>query len=245
MIEILLGQLSSPYTGEELFDQLPDTVYFIKNQRREYVLVNRTLVTRCGASGKSELIGKTVSQVIRAPISKQFEAQDARVIETGQPVLSHLELHLYSSRDVGWCLTTKIPLRGRRGESIGLVGVSQDLRLPDESTDAYRQLAEALTHAEERISNPPTVGELAEKAGMSRFMFERRMQAVYSLTAKQWLLKLRISAAEQMLRFTEESIANVAFAVGYTDQSAFTRQFSLTTGLTPRVFRAAHKMQRS
>ena len=240
MIESLFSQLTSPFSGEELFDQLADLVYFIKNQQGQYLIVNRTLVERCGVIDKKALIGKTASQVLRAPLGEQFQAQDNELLRTGEPILSRLELHLYPSREVGWCLTTKLPLRGARGRILGLVGVSQDVRIPDIETDAYQQMSTALEYAQKNLSQAPGVEELASVAGMSRYQFDRRMQLTFSLTAQQWLLKLRIGRAEIMLRDRADPILHIAQSVGYTSQSAFSRQFLKTTGFTPRAYRNMH-----
>ena len=237
MLRSLLEQLSTPLTGEELFDQLPDVVYFIKSENCEYLLVNRTLVERCGHREKRSLIGRKASEVLPPPIGQSFEDQDRAVLETGESIVSRLELHCFPSRDLGWCLTTKLPLRSKSGKTIGLWGVSQDLRLPDSTTTDFRSIANVLALAESSVDNLPTAAQLAKHAGMSRFQFDRRMQAVFGVTARQWLVKLRIGTAEQLLRGTQKPISEIALAAGYSDQSAFTRQFSRTTGLTPRQYR--------
>lgn len=237
MLSSLLESLNKPLTGEELFDQLPDVVYFIKNEQCEYLLVNRTLVERCGQREKQSLIGRKASEVLPPPIGQSFEDQDRAVLQTGEPIVSRLELHCFPSRELGWCLTTKLPLRSKSGHTIGLWGVSQDLRLPDSTTSEFRSIAKVLTLAERSVENLPTAAQLAKLAGMSRFQFDRRMQAVFGVTARQWLVKLRIGTAEQLLRGSKKPIAEIALAAGYADQSAFTRQFSRTTGLTPRDYR--------
>lgn len=235
----LLRQLDEPFTGESLFDHLADIVYFIKNLAGQYVVVNRTLVERCGLRDKSQLIGRTPSEVLRAPLGARFEAQDRKVLRTGRPLVGQLELHIYPSRDVGWCLTNKLPLLASDGSAIGLVGVSQDLRLPDSSTEEFRNVLAAVSHAEQNLASPPTVGEMAGIAGMSRFQLDRRMRRVFGLATGQWLLRLRLDHARRLLIETADSIAAVAQQSGYTDQSAFTRQFREATGLTPREYRKA------
>ncbi|WP_425400087.1 helix-turn-helix domain-containing protein [Aeoliella sp.] len=239
MLSKFLDQLQQPLTGEELFDQLSDVVYFIKNQQCEYVLVNRTLAERCGQRDKRSLIGRRASEVLPPPIGQSFEDQDQAVLKTGQPIVSHLELHCVPSRDLGWCLTTKLPLRGKSGKTIGLWGVSQDLRLPDSTTSEFRSIAEVLGTAEKSVDDLPTAAQLANMAGMSRYQFDRRMRAVFGVSTRQWLVKLRIGTAEQMLRSSTKPISEIALAAGYADQSAFTRQFTRTTGLSPRDFRRA------
>ncbi|OYW20846.1 MAG: hypothetical protein B7Z55_06680 [Planctomycetales bacterium 12-60-4] len=80
---------------------------------------------------------------------------------------------------------------------------------------------------------------------MSRFQFDRRMRKVFGVTAGQWLLKLRIDFAQQQLEAADLSIADIAIRAGYSDQSAFTRQFRQATGLSPREYRTARRRKDS
>lgn len=239
MIGDLLSQLETPFTCEELFDHLPDIVYFIKDARGKYLVVNQTLVERCGLRDKGQIIGRTAGQVLPAPMGSIFDEQDQTVLCTGQPLISQLEHHVYPSREVGWCLTTKLPLRSRRGGITGLVGVSQDLKLPDLSAEEYQHLATAIDFATAQLSQAPSVELLAGMAGMSRYQLDRRMRRVFGLTTGQWLLKLRVDRAQRLLRETKLPIASIAVDVGYADQSAFSRQFRRTTGRSPRDYRSA------
>ncbi|WP_437185309.1 helix-turn-helix domain-containing protein [Planctomicrobium sp. SH668] len=233
----ILGMLDTPFTGEPLFDCLSDIVYFIKDAKCRYVVVNKTLVERCGFSSKAQLIGKTAGETQRAPLGPGFEDQDRAVLQTGVPLIAKLELHIYPSRDVGWCLTHKLPLRNADGDIVGIVGMSQDLRMVDANHNEYKHVAVAVAYAESNLSPPPTIAKLAEIAEMSPYQLDRRMRNVFGLTTGQWLLKLRIDLAQRLLRTTEESIAQISLLAGYSDQSAFTRQFRRATGLSPSDYR--------
>lgn len=235
----LLGRLREPFTAETLFDRLPDIVYFIKNGFGQYIVVNQTLVDRCGLRRKSDLLGKTAGQVLPAPLGARFEAQDLKVLRTGQALVAQLELHVYASRDVGWCLTSKLPLVATDASVVGLVGVSQDLRIPDARADEYQHVLAGIDWAEDRLATPPTVTQIARVAGMSRFQLDRRMRAVFGLNTGQWLLQRRLDRAQRLLSTTGDSVTSVAQRCGYSDQSAFTRQFRQATGLTPTEFRKA------
>ncbi|QGJ69919.1 Virulence regulon transcriptional activator VirF [Planctomycetales bacterium 10988] len=243
MISELLNQIDPPFTGESLFDHLVDIVYFIKNIRGEYLVINQTLVGRCGLKSKAALIGRTATELWQGPLGRSFREQDLTVIRTGVPLLSQLELHLYPPGNVGWCLTTKLPLRDQRRKIIGLVGVSQDLRLPDSATKEYQHLAETIHLVEKNLEAIRTVPEFAKRAKLSRYQLDRRMQRLFGLTSGQWLMKARIDQASRLLQTTDESIAAIAFSVGYSDQSAFSRQFRRTTGLTPGEYRLSSKSQ--
>lgn len=233
----LLSQLDEPFTGEVLFDHLSNVVFFIKDDQGRYLVANHTLATRCGLASKQDLVGRTASEVLRPPLGDRFTDQDQQVLKTGCPLLSQLELHIHASRDVGWCITTKLPLKKSRGKVIGVVGVSQDLKLPDYEAEEYKHVATAIEFAEAHLSERPSVEQLADIAGMSRYQLDRRMRHIFGLTTGQWMVKMRIDLAQRLLSETENAIAAIALESGYSDQSAFTRQFRRATGLSPREYR--------
>ena len=229
--------LSEPFTAEALFDQMSDIVFFIKDEEGRYVVANNALVERCGLLQKSELLGKRPSDVLGETLGRSYEQQDKDVISTGRPIVDQLELHVVQSKDVGWCLTSKLPLAGQDGGAVGLVGYSRDLRLPDMSSEEFEHIADAIEYAEQNIAQRPGIRKLAAIADMSVYQLDRRMQRVFGLTTGQWFLKTRISYASRLLVETETPIAEVALAAGYSDQSAFTRQFRRSTGLSPSQYR--------
>ncbi|MCC9643307.1 AraC family transcriptional regulator [Rhodopirellula sp. JC740] len=235
----LFGQLAEPYTAERLFDGLHDTVYFIKNAEGQYVVVNETLVERCGMQRKDQLIGRKSDEILRPPYGEIFSEQDRLVLQTGTPLITQLELHLYATHDVGWCLTNKYPLRGKDGSNIGLVGFSRDLGKPNQASDDYRSVAKAVQLAETKRDRPISVMEMAQIAGLSRFQLDRRMRIAFGLNTGQWLLKQRIDFARQQLDGSDKPIVTIARDAGYADQSAFTRQFRRATGLSPSQYRKA------
>jgi len=52
-------------------------------------------------------------------IGEGYRAQDESVLGRGEAILKQLELHFYAQGGRGWCLTDKLPLRGRTGGSSG------------------------------------------------------------------------------------------------------------------------------
>lgn len=239
-IATFLNRLRDPYTAGTLFDHLPDFVYFIKDNWGRYLEVNETLVQRCGCAKKSEVIGRTPSQLFGADLGIHYEKQDRTVLERGRSLINLLELHIYRSHHVGWCLTTKLPLYDRRNAIIGLVGVSQDLKMPDVSSDDFRHISVAIEVAQENLSATTTVARMAESAKMSAYQLDRRMKRVFGISTGEWLLKTRLSVARDRLIETGLPIASIALEVGYADQSSFSRQFRQTIGLPPLQFRKLH-----
>jgi AraC-like DNA-binding protein len=235
----LFAQLAEPFTGEALFDCLPDLVFFIKNRRGEYAVVNQTLVERLRKRGKDELIGRRPDEVFPAPLGRSYRAQDEQVLRGGEPIRDQLELHFYPGGRRGWCVTQKLPLRGRDGAITGLYGFSRDLQAANERSADFSQVAEAVHRVQTGYEERLRVSELARRAGLSQYQFEQRMRRIFRITAGQLIQKVRIDAALHKLRESDASVAEVASACGYADQSAFTRAFRQTVGYSPSEYRAA------
>jgi AraC-like DNA-binding protein len=240
----LFTQLAEPFTGEALFDCLTDLVFFIKNVQGQYVVVNQEMVTRCGRREKRDLLGKRADEVYPAPFGQSYRAQDEALFETGQPILNQLELQLYHSGSPGWCLTNKLPLRGRQGRIVGLVGISRDLQVPNLNVDDYEHIAKAIQYAQENLSDPLRLAGLAKQVGLSPYQFDRRMRKIFQLTTGQFVHKVRLEAAMRLLRETDDPVVKIAQTCGYSDHSAFTRQFHRTVGLSPSDVRLAARAEK-
>ena len=231
--------------AETLFDRIPDVVFFIKDRDGRYVVVNQTLVTRCGRRDKNELLGQTARQVFPSPLGNRFFEQDRRVLASGIPIVQNLELHLYPTRLEGWCLTDKLPLYGGNGWVTGLAGISRDLQSPGVEAGHLAEVAAALDHIRSNYGSKIRVEELSEICGLSIYQLNRRLRAIFGITVSQLITKSRIDVASEMLREETLPIAEVAYSCGYFDQSAFSRVFRRTVGLTPRQYRARHQRRES
>lgn len=224
---------------EALFDALPDVVFFVKDTAGRYTHANLTLVRRLGMKRRAEIIGRRVTEVFPSSLGRSYASQDTRVLQ-GELIENQLEVHIFPSRAHGWCLTCKRPLR-IRDEIRGVVGISRDLGRPDGRLDGrhptYARLTRVLTHLQEHYADNVRIGTLAELAEVSVAQLERHFHRVFQLTPRQMLTKLRIEAAMRLLP-GPESIAAIALACGFTDQSAFARQFKMTVGMPPREYRA-------
>lgn len=222
---------------DRLFDGVPDIVFFIKDSLGRYVAVNDTLVSRCGRNGRDELIGRTVEQVFPPPLAGEFALQDVEILKGGPAIRDRLELHLYPGGASGWCLTYKEPIAGKHGGIAGLCGISRDLHAPGGQRAEFRALSAAVEHIHQHFDEPLRLPQLAEMAGLSVYQFDQRIRSLFHLTAGQYLVKVRIDAACKQLSGSKEPIAQVALACGYSDQSAFSRQFKQAVGMSPLEYR--------
>lgn len=224
----------------ELFEHMPDAVFFVKDRAGRYLAVNRSLVERVGRRDRRELLGRHVRELFPAELAERFAAQDAVVLRTGRPILDRLELHWYPRRQEGWCLTTKLPLRDAAGAVNGVIGISRDLRAPGDGSVIPAALAGTLEFLESNFGEPLSPSALAARAGLSPVRFARLIKRIFRLTPSQLITQTRLAAASRLLEETRQAVAEVALACGFYDHSAFTRAFRSATGRTPTEFRRNH-----
>lgn len=222
---------------EQLFDQSPDATFFVKDAEARYVSVNQSLVERHGLRRKADVIGKRSTDIGHEDFGRIPFEQDMRVIQTGKPLIDHLEMHWHRPHDPVWCLTTKLPLRDSDGTITGLVGFSRDVRVAVDRREIPVEFARALEEFEQNLSEAVTPAWLAERSGLSPQRLARLTKRLHGLTPSQLIARTRIAAASRLLRETSKPIADVALSCGFYDHSAFTRAFRSATGMTPSEFR--------
>lgn len=230
-------RLDRPLMAESLFDQVPDIAFYVKDHLARYVCANQTLVERCGLKDKNDMIGKTVDDVYPAQLAQTFAEQDHRILKYAESVRGRLELHLYADGKEGWCLTYKEPILDAQKRIIGISGISRDLNAASQKSGTLNNIASVLKHIRENIDQPLRLADLAEMVGMSVYQFDQRVRELYHISAGQCITRARIDAACHRLTTTGKPIADIALDCGYSDQSAFTRQFKQTTGITPKAYR--------
>jgi AraC-like DNA-binding protein len=222
---------------DRLFDGVPDIVFFIKDAHGRYMAVNDTLATRCGLPNKDAALGLTADALFPPPLGNAFALQDREILRNGHPIRDHLELHLYPGGRSGWCLTFKEPVLGKSGKIIGICGISRDLHSPGEQGEDFAALSGAIEHIHHHFDEPLRLPALAEMAGLSVYQFDQRIRSLFRVTAGQYLVKVRIDAACARLANTTDAIVEIALACGYSDQSAFSRQFKQAVGISPMAYR--------
>lgn len=222
---------------DRLFDGVPDIVFFIKDAHGRYMAVNDTLAARCGLAGKEAALGLTAEELFRPPFGKAFALQDREILRGANPIRDRLELHLYPGGRSGWCLTFKEPILGRSGRVIGICGISRDLHSPGDQNADFAALSGVIDYIHRHYDDALRLPALAEMAGLSVYQFDQRIRFLFHLTAGQYIVKIRIDAACQCLSATTEIIAQIALRCGYSDQSAFSRQFKQVVGISPLAYR--------
>jgi len=220
-----------------LLNALQGVVFFVKDTQARYVLANLTLAQRCGHKTVAPILGRTCADIFPDRLGPVFTRQDRDVLKSGTALEDKLELHLFHNREPGWCLTHKLPIQDLAGRTVGLAGISHDLPSGDSEHPAYAKVAAVDEYIGRHFDRQITLAELTEIAELSVSQLERYCKRVYQLTPLRMIHKNRIEHAAWLLIEDDVSITEIALCCGYSDHSAFSRQFKTLTGLTPQQFR--------
>ena len=94
-------------------------------------------------------------------------------------------------------------------------------------------MARALTLVHERPATPWTLGSLARTVGLSRAGFSRRFTRAVGESPIAYLSAWRLALAADLLVGTDDTVAAISRAVGYSSPFTFSDAFKRTYGRSP------------
>ncbi len=124
-----------------LIDNIPDHIY-LKDVASRFLLCNRAMVQRFGVGSQKDIIGRTDLDFFPKAVAEQFMADESEIVRSGEPLHEHEETRVDEQGNQRWTLTTKVPLRDKTGQLIGLVGIGRDIT-------ARKQELEEMKHAQQ------------------------------------------------------------------------------------------------
>ena len=132
-----------------LLDTIPDSLYF-KDLESRFLRISRAQAGRFGLAHPEDAIGKSDADIFTEEHARQAMDDERRIMETGQPMVAHVERLTWPDRDDTWVSSTKMPLRDNEGRIVGTFGISRDItelkRTQDELSKA-RDVADAANRA--------------------------------------------------------------------------------------------------
>lgn len=98
-------------------------------------------------------------------------------------------------------------------------------------------IRESLAWIADNFAEPNPVSAMTERSGLTRRTFPRRFIAATGHRPIDYVHRLRIERARDLIEHGDARIDDVGYGVGYEDPAFFRRLFRRTTGLTPAAYR--------
>lgn len=96
---------------------------------------------------------------------------------------------------------------------------------------------QAIAYARHHLDHELTTSQLISISGLGRRKFRDSVQQQFGCLPRALINRLRLDAAANLLRTTDQSIEAIAHRSGYRDQSAFCRAFRIRFGRSPGASR--------
>lgn len=109
-----------------------------------------------------------------------------------------------------------------------------DASSPAGAVRVVREIKEYLDlHRAEKI----TLDDIAKRFYINKFYLTKLFRARYGMTVIEYVLKLRITTAKKLLRFSDKRIETIGRECGFDDANYFSRAFRKVEGVTPSRYR--------
>lgn len=220
----------------EMYDLLPDILFWIKDLDSRVMHVNQGYLDQIGCSSADAIIGKTDMDFSPKHIAKQFIVDDKKVV-LGEIVSDRLEMNILESGEVCWFTTSKRPLLNRKGEIIGSYGCSRHLEKTSIALNGMVALKAPVSFIRENYMEKITTPQLAAIAHLSISALERRFKKFLGKTPQSYITQVRLENAKRLLVETTLPISVVGAEVGFSDPSYFSRKFQQLFEELPSEFR--------
>jgi AraC family transcriptional regulator len=102
---------------------------------------------------------------------------------------------------------------------------------------ATARVSRAIRHIERNPGDSHSLGELAERAGLTPWHFLRTFEQLTGVTPHQFLIRTRLREAAARLLDDRAKIVDIALDSGFNDVSNFNRMFHAELGASPRRYR--------
>jgi AraC-like DNA-binding protein len=219
----------------ELFDQIENLQFWIKDRQGRFVWVNLPLLVNFGLQKRSQVIGKTDFDIADATLASQYRVDDEEVLK-GRPIRSRVELVGRFNHTSLWHITSKIPLHNSAGVVVGTAGVTmpyrqQDMKRPDSVLS--NAIEYIIRHHGDQITNR----SLAKACHVSLRAFHRKFLETYHTSPHEYVRQYRVRASCNALVFSAKSMAEIAQQFGFSDQSHYSREFRRLMNEAPSSYR--------
>lgn len=145
--------------------------------------------------------------MIHAEPAREDSRLMSQYLQLALTLLAHISDHYHRPSPV--CRGGLTPRQERRAKEMLLASIREDAEIPD----------------------------VAQAVGLSRAHFIRAFRDCVGETPHRWLTARKIELAKRQMAESDLSLADIALACGFSDQSHFTRVFSRHAGAPPGVWR--------
>lgn len=171
--------------------------------------------------------------VVKARALELCSLLSRTAIEGGAPTDNILKLNNHFLKNLQQ-ITSMDTLCHKLQEVVETFSESMFNYIPSKNNEIIKK---AMLYISEHFNTPLTLEDVATHIHLHPSYFSSLFKHSTGSSFKEYLNMVRIEESKRLLSNTDFSIIDIAVAVGFEDQSYFSKVFKKYTGLTPKQFR--------
>ena len=174
---------------QSLLDNILDAIYF-KDDKNRIIRINRFYAEGFKLTPK-DIMGKTDFDFFPKDQAQKMFDDDTYILQTGKPIIGKIERTLLPNGTYNCVTTTKIPIKNKKGKTIGTMGMTRDITAYDNTER---------TNLEMIINSLKVLDKILETKDPYTFGHTRRVSLIAERIATEmgWeenrILELKMSA---------------------------------------------------
>ena len=136
----------------ELLSAIPDNIYF-KDRKSRFTILSQAMIDWFGEKNIEGVIGKTDFDMFTGEHAKEAFADEQHMMKTGEPLINKEEKETWEGGKITWVSTSKVPIRAKNGEIIGIVGISRDITEKKRTETILKEYRSNLENAKRETDN--------------------------------------------------------------------------------------------
>lgn len=149
-IEINKNQESRDSLFMNLLNHIPDSIYF-KNTQSQFIEISKSMLDLFDEKELSNILGKTDFDFQDLKHATEAFEDEQNIIKSGKPLVNIVEREVRPDQTIRWVSTTKLPLKDKEGNVIGIFGISRQISDMIELKNSLVETNEELQAAEEEL----------------------------------------------------------------------------------------------
>jgi PAS domain S-box-containing protein len=142
-----------------IMNNIPQSIFW-KDKNGVFLGCNRGVVQDAGLTSVEEIVGKTDFDMPWAEQAELYQADDRRVMESGDPVLNYEEPQTTPDGTRIWLRTSKIPLRDAQDKVWAVLGIYEDITERKQAEEDLRKFKLGIERSSDAIFLTNTDGTI-------------------------------------------------------------------------------------
>src|SRR3954452_21208556 len=151
----------------QAFDHVPGLSYFVKDAQSRTMLNTREYAELPDHPSDETIVGKRPGEYLARDLAEHYEADDRKVLQTGQPLRNIIEIGFNERGVPDWIITDKFPLHDAAGRVVGIMGTMQSLEGRIQNLPHLGEVGKAATYIRANLGQHFLLSDVASHVGLS------------------------------------------------------------------------------